>query len=127
MVVDSLRGTFTSDGDDVEKGSTGLFCFLSLRSVFTAVPKNKLCLTITSSEVLTFSHFQYLPFLAIFERSVFFRALRPSICFAFSVKLETRSSCSIESLTFEGLPLNSSLNLFRSVLSSRLSYSEPPP
>jgi hypothetical protein len=73
MVVDSSRGTFTSDGDEVEKGSTGLFCILSLWSVFIAVPKNKLWLTITSSEVLTFLHFQYLPFLNIFERSVFFR------------------------------------------------------
>jgi hypothetical protein len=72
MVVDSLRGTFTSDGDEVEKGSTGLFCILALWSVFIAVPKNEFWLTITS-EVLPFSHFQNLLFLTIFERSVFFR------------------------------------------------------
>jgi hypothetical protein len=53
MVVDSLRGTFTSDGDEVEKGSTGYI--LALWSVFIALPMNKLWLTITP-EVLAYSH-----------------------------------------------------------------------
>ena len=46
MVVDSLRGTFTSDGDEVEKSSSGLFCILLLWSVFIAVPgsKENICL-----------------------------------------------------------------------------------
>jgi hypothetical protein len=38
MVVDSL---FTSDGDGVEKGSTGLFCILLFWGVFIAIPGNK--------------------------------------------------------------------------------------
>jgi hypothetical protein len=48
MVVDSSRGTFTSDGDGVEKSSTGLFCILLFWSVFIAVPGNKenICLQI---------------------------------------------------------------------------------
>jgi hypothetical protein len=58
MVVDALRGTFTSDGDEV--GSTGLFCILSYRSAFIAVPKNKLWLTITPSEVLKFTFYNHL-------------------------------------------------------------------
>ena len=48
MVVDSLRGTFTSDGDGVEKSSTGLFCILLFWSVFIVFPGNKenVCLQI---------------------------------------------------------------------------------
>jgi hypothetical protein len=42
MVVGSLLGTFTSGGKEVEKCSSGFFRILSLRSVFIAVPKNRL-------------------------------------------------------------------------------------
>jgi hypothetical protein len=60
MVVDTLRGTFISDGDEDEKGSTGYI--LALWSVFIAVPKNKLWLTITPevlAYILTFSKFTF--------------------------------------------------------------------
>jgi hypothetical protein len=45
MVVDSL---FTSDGDGVEKSSSGLFCILLFWSVFITVAGNKenVCLQI---------------------------------------------------------------------------------
>jgi hypothetical protein len=60
MVVDFLRGTFTSDGNEVEKGSAGLFCIILLWSIFITVPKNKLWLTITPSEVLKFTFYNHL-------------------------------------------------------------------
>jgi hypothetical protein len=68
MLVDFSLGTFTSDGEGIEEDGSGLFCILSMRSVFIAVPKNKLWLRIPVSEVRTFSHFQNLPFITIFER-----------------------------------------------------------
>jgi hypothetical protein len=72
--------------NELKKAVLGSFVFYHFCILSSQFLKTKLWLAITPFEVLTFSNFQNLPFLTIFERLVFFRALRASICFAFSVK-----------------------------------------